>query len=291
MHSVYRGGAGEGHALRSTAGMRLLWIGSLVAMGSTSACFSLLTTTDGLSGPDRSDAGGGVVPAEAGALPDAAPGSDPTLHARWSFEEDAGILTFDTSGHGYDGKLNAGAFRTQGISGNAIRFDRAAGGNVIAPIGGFGSSSFTFAAWVKSTDTVSGQSRICGTGFGDWYVFLNFNRGFPFVEAQNAAAYWSSRSGLNPSIADDRWHHVAGVIDRTRATIRVYVDGAVVASDARSAKDAGAADTFGDSNARYDFYVGSQSTNPNLAFGGTIDEVLIYTRALDAAEIATIARR
>jgi Concanavalin A-like lectin/glucanases superfamily len=250
-------------------------------------CFSLFTSTSDLAGPPLGADGEGGV--DAGARPDAA---DPALVAYWPFDESAGIVVIDTSGHGHDGRLNAGATRTPGVLGGAIHFDRAAAGGVQATIVGFGLAGVTMAAWVKSTDTASSQSRVCGAGFETSYMFVNFNQGLPFLEAQTQRAYWGAGSRVTP-VADDQWHHLASVVDRSRQEIRFFVDGALAGVAPPAVKDAGADadDTFGNPAKSYEFVIGSESTNPALEFGGTIDEVRVYSRALDENEVASLARR
>jgi hypothetical protein len=234
------------------------------------------------------------APLDASSDTAAPPAGDPGLVARWRFEEESGILAVDSSGNARDGQLNAGASRTEGAVGRAVLFDRARFGNVTAKIPGAGTSSISALAWVKSVDTVSVQSRIVGSGSLTDYWFINLGKGAPFVEARTTEFYWGVGPGNHASIADDRWHHVAAVIDRPRRESRLYVDGTVVALAEPEARDAGgsdAGDTFGDPAVLREVTVGSQGPKVEIAFGGAIDELSIYYRVLDPAEIAAHARR
>jgi hypothetical protein len=271
-----------------------------VLLGFVSAvtgCFSLLTSTDDLVGPaagtqagDDAATDGSSDTASADAPPDA---GDPALVAYWPLDEDSGVRAFDTSGHGYDGLLNAGASRTQGRFGNAVLFDRDAGGTITAKIPGFGVSDLTLTAWVRSTDSVSQQSSVCGSGFDNAYLFLFFNKGYPYVGAQTELAYWDTAFVNKPFVGDNNWHHLAVVRDRTRSEMRLYVDGTLEVIGGPGWKDAGpdASDAFGSPEKEQLFFIGSMNMGPAVEFGGTIDDVRVYARALQDGEIWALATR
>ncbi len=247
-------------------------------------CATLLGCANFSASVAASDAGG-----DAG---DAGGGRDPALVAHWAFDEGAGIIAIDSSGHGHDGKLSAKASRTQGIFGGAVRVEPDETGNVTATIPGFGLSGVTFAVWVKTTDSVNTQSRVCGVGITpSCYAYVNFNKGSPFVEASTAAALWYVGSAT-ASIADDQWHHIASVFDRSRAQARLYIDGVVLGLDSPQPRDAGpdADDAYGEPAQVYQFNIGSGGTS-TTTFGGTLDEVRVYNRALAEDEIKALARR
>jgi hypothetical protein len=278
--------------------MRHAKIPALLGATLLSGCFTLLTSTDDLPGP-AADAGGrdGAfwrADVDTDTLVDSAP--DPKLVAHWAFDEGTGRLARDSSGNGHHGDLSNGATWTLGIRGNALAFERDAGGNVVAEVPGFGLSGLTVAGWVKSADTASTQTRLFGFGWEEGYFFLNFNMGFPFVECQTPYSYWGTGTAAMTSIADDTWHHVALVLDRSWPVMSLYIDGVEVARGGTSLKDAGpdvseASDGFGQPDASYLFSIGSQSATFAIAFGGVMDDVWLFARSLDASEIAVLAAR
>ncbi len=220
---------------------------------------------------------------------DAAPTPrDPTVVAHWSFDDGSGTVARDDSGHARHAILNDGVTWTSGLLGGAGAFARDAEGRVMARIPGFGTGSFSIAAWVKSVDMASVQSRVFGFEGPGAYLWLNFNMGHPLVEGQTASAYWGASPVSTRSIADDLWHHVAVVVDRSVPQILLFVDGAEASRGGSSDPDA--SDAFGDPATEYGFVVGSQSAAYELRFGGSIDDVWVYARALKAAEVETLAR-
>lgn len=79
-------------------------------------------------------------------------------------------------------------------------------------------------------------------------------------------------------IADGDWHHIAATRDHTTDSVLLYVDGAL--EDSSSAVfSSGFADTSG-------IYVAASGPDPMCCnFPGTIDEIALYSRALNAHEI------
>jgi hypothetical protein len=89
--------------------------------------------------------------------------------------------------------------------------------------------------------------------------------------------YLDTESGWH----DLPWHHLTGVFDDTADTMAVYMDGVLVDTTAQTSVsvDAGVAPT-----------IGGNADDAAADFTGLIDDVRIYSRALSAAEVATIAR-
>ncbi len=276
----------------------LAWL--VVGAVALPSCFTLLTNTDDLEGTAvDSGAADGDGSGQTDGAADTAPedplailARDPALVLRYSFDENAGLIAHDSSGHQRDGELNAGAAWTAGVFNGAIAFDRDAAGGTTSPCPGLGSSSLSASLWVKSVDTVGPQSRLFGYGWETGYCFLNFNMGSPALECQSAKAYWGSGLSVSP-IADGAWHHVAIVIDKGASQTRLFIDGAEGTRGEPYYKDAGpdASDEFGAPSSEYLFTIGSQSTTVAIRFGGVIDEFWLFARALQDSELAALARR
>ncbi|MFC1462982.1 LamG domain-containing protein, partial [Verrucomicrobiota bacterium] len=87
-----------------------------------------------------------------------------------------------------------------------------------------------------------------------------------------------------------RWHHVGAVLNRSAGTLSLFVDGKL---ETRISFEPGAAPAKGDDlTARALAALGVRIKNDaGLAFTGLVDGVLVYTRALSAKEIASLANQ
>jgi large repetitive protein len=236
--------------------------------------------------------GDGAVAGDGGCPP--AP-TDPTLVAWYPFEEGAGNKVLDCSSRrGRDGTaLASGTFaRTTGrvgsaldLGGNGACFDLGLASELPS-----GLEPFTVAAWIKprsfggpppagSTNPTPrwfighfGNSTGLGRGWGlgtDDLTEVEFK-----IFAINGAF-----DETTANIAQNAWTHVAGVW--TNGTLRLYVNAGTPADFATAlapALDPGA-----------HAWLGCRiPTEPT--YDGLIDDVRIYSRALSAEEIATLAR-
>jgi len=197
----------------------------------------------------------------------------------------------DSSGNGYHGTEKAGATYVAGKLGQAIHLD---GFDDYVAIQGLnyastGHTEVSVCAWVRTSSSDNekmiasfdrneywrltiGGPETGGPGLVGWHVMTDTGQ----------ADYGGSRR-----VDDGQWHHVAGVFDN--GTLTIYVD-----SGPETPAFGGS--TFGSGNLRYGFLgIGSEATEfngrPNATgyFGGDLDEVRIYNRALSQAEIAYLA--
>ncbi len=206
-----------------------------------------------------------------------------TLHA-----DMAGWYTFagrsandQSAGTAYDGTF-AGSATTviDAQRGEVLRLD---GDHDCVQIDGtFGDpTNVTLAAWVRfdSADTGGGEVISLGDHLGLRVDSPSFGVTAFFWDG---ASWQQINTGI--SLADGQWHHLAFSFDDTANTQTLYIDGVAVASAAFTASIAHPGwftyTRIGDhvSDAEHDF-----------SFNGLIDDVRIYTRALSAAEIATLA--
>jgi len=220
------------------------------------------------------------------------PPSTDGLEGFWRFEESGGATAFDSSGRARTGTLS-GAVRDSGLIGQAARFD---GVSSLVSFESPPTARITLSAWVNSDSL--GEfvfPRIVDTPD---YIFY-FGRRTADVDADiGSIKFFATKTvqdGIwhtaNNTIGDGKWYHVAVSYDGTDADNfpLVFLNGEVqpVGVDARSGDQARGV-------------VGEQTTTPGTAYigenaagerawDGLIDEVRIYSRALNRAEVAWIA--
>ncbi len=144
--------------------------------------------------------------------------------------------------------------------------------------------SFTFSAWIRTTDTASTIIRKGGTNGGDDYFPLvifdittgNLRLG---VSALENASDFTTITG-STSINDNDWHMVTGVRDTTSGYLYLYVDGV---SDATPVSDG----SSGTISPYHNLGIGAYYTDTNVAdfFTGQMKIISFFNRALPAAEI------
>ena len=109
---------------------------------------------------------------------------------------------------------------------------------------------------------------------------LGFSSDLIYFNAYDGSA-WYAATFSTTSVADFAWHHIAATFDSSDKTVRLYLDGGIVATNVLTK------------------YVVAPSTYPLTVgymyawasvwyFNGLIGEVCIYNRALSAEEIGDI---
>jgi hypothetical protein len=214
----------------------------------------------------------------------------PGVIAYWSFEEAGGGIAFDRSGMGHDGAL-VGAERGPGIRGRALRF--AAEGQHLdlgpSPRLNFPAlGSFTIAFWFATRDrsaTILSFRNALEPGADIW-IGLEADRLRALVRQDLGEAGPPAIAETDGS-NDGTWRHLAVV--RRGDAIELFVDGEI-RSRAVSPFAAGAitTDLRAAGQERYwtRFHL-RQFGNPHWV--GLLDELAIFGRALEPAEIAKLA--
>ena len=161
-------------------------------------------------------------------------------------------------------------------SGSALHFDGTDDIVRVPPAIQFapGAGSFTVECWVQVDDPTHLDGLVeCADGdfTNGWRLRHAANGAFLF--AVNGATATRTASG-GPAPASGAWHHVAGVLDTTLGQTRLYVDGALAATDAGGAPVAvtpTAALFFGKSGTAF--------------LKGSLDEVRVWSLARTEADI------
>lgn len=198
--------------------------------------------------------------------------------AHWPFDEGTGCVAAD-AGQTYPGTLgpncpDVSPDWTTGVRGNALDFDGTHDQVEVAHDPTLASlERITMAAWIQHGPTTNYRSIIDkrdapADGF-DLYLdpesrlFMRINQ----ATASSAVI-----------VGDGTWHHVAGTYDGT--TLRLYVDGVLQATQTANA---GLLET--EARLRIGHHYSEQS---RYSFDGKIDDVRLFSDALDADAIATL---
>jgi WD40 repeat protein len=183
------------------------------------------------------------------------------------------------------GTLKGGVTFAPGVAGQAFRLDGATRYVEVprSDLWGFGRRDFSIELWVQfravmpardighPTAVFIGCDEGNGPGLGHkWFFaygggFLNFH-----ISHANGKGGFYARAGFSPDL--DQWYHLA--VTRSEGTFTIYVDGAPVASE------------------KVDILIPNPDAPLTIGqaeglgfFSGLLDEVAIYDRALNSAEI------
>ncbi len=207
------------------------------------------------------------------------------LVAYWNFDETQGTVAHDRVGS-FDGTLSVtgASFVTGGISGRALRLDRAQNGFVrIGDWLGLTNGDYSIVAWVKTAPGDATESLIVlgkhEAYFNNGY-FLNVNHS-GFRGQDGKAMFFAGDPIPSPTsttiVNDGRWHQIVGVYQAGGSTL-LYVDGAPVEATTPSYPILGSPAALLIGGLQFEGV-------PQGLFTGWLDEIRIYRRALSAQEI------
>lgn len=209
----------------------------------------------------------------------------------WEFEEGTGTTAADSAGAN-PGAISGATWSSDGVRSSFLTFNGTTS-DIVNPAltlaAHSDTSTFTWAVWVlnstaaNNNDVIIGNRRD-GTGAeftprqftkvtvrqAEWHVNANGN--------DNLA--WTQGSGTPLEIPVGTWTHLAVVKDGT--TLTTYENGVQTGTKTL-------AESLASTSAMPFFIGGDAGSNDSEHFAGGIDDVRIYSTALDASEIATIA--
>jgi hypothetical protein len=209
------------------------------------------------------------------------------LVAHWTFDETAGLVVADDSGNRRDGLVSGAAFTSDGRFGGALHF--APGDSVTVERFPYATPSWTFSAWLRiagddvETDDFGTVISTEIMGEGGWQLQ---------TRGRSSGIYWTFAYWVGPGAGDyahyecvcfeqGRWSHATVVVDAGLGERSFYVDGRLAqSSPSSSAILPGSSDLF------MGKWQGEQRW-----FSGSIDDVAIYDRALQASEVAELDER
>ncbi len=159
-----------------------------------------------------------------------------------------------------------------------------------------GPDSFSMQAWIRTSRTtgwqvIAGWAQLAGDryhgGPGAYWLSVNDGR----ISAYNRDVNSGSTALTGPNVADGQFHHVAMVRDMAALELRLYLDGALAASQSLVGGAEGSIqrnDPVNDSQFSVGFFYTFWGGDPNYLFAGEIDDLAWYTRALGGDEIAAL---
>lgn len=215
----------------------------------------------------------------------------------WNFEEGSGNVSADTSGFGNIASRGAHAFwADQGAAAGVVpnsnyvlQFDgdrftnRAVAGATPIPTPSLvlSNNGFAISAWMKLTFLDNNYLAIAGVR-GESILLRNRKLGIVVLVDNGAGGSLRQEFLGNTTLSlDDKWHHVAGIMDKDRR-VSLYLDGILDGTFTASnvlysgETSAGPTGTYGQ------FSIGTTAGN-SYPFIGYIDNVRFYNHALSSS--------
>jgi hypothetical protein len=206
-----------------------------------------------------------------------------TVEAHLSFDQLDGVTVEDASANRLYGTVVNGPLLSPGIFGSAITLDGNQWVDLGKPVALRLAGSMTLSAWVRPTKFPADDAVIISSldreGLG-YQLDLTIDEGPRSIgfKIADASGQSMARYGKTP-VALDRWYHVAGVYDSELQTLDVYLDG--VLDDGCLVGQV----TERQLASRRNTFVGRRAGLRGFEFMGSIDEVMIESRAKPASEL------
>ncbi len=203
------------------------------------------------------------------------PPSPTTPTWEWRFNEGAGTTTVDASGNGMTGTLRNGTAWTAGVNGSGVTFD-GVDDYVSTPLNQ-NLANFTVAVWVRSP-AAPADGVTAGPVQREANFQINWNHGdanFRGAAGLRVSGHWYAASF--GALAGNTWYHLVATYDGE--TLRTYRNGVLITSNTQPS---GAPDPESKP-----LLFGKHATRDRF-FNGTIDDVKIFDRALNDAEVAAL---
>ncbi len=205
----------------------------------------------------------------------------------WRFDEGNGAIASDSSGNNNNGTLN-GPKWVNGKYGKALNFDGVDDWVGVPTLFSTSPSALTVSAWINSPLSKMGYVFYHGDNGelslqnGDLYV----NGSVKDPEVAGFGIKLSDGSGifvLSNSMKPNVWHNIVGVWVKGVA-LRIYVDG-VLAGESTTIPDLYPYDPGSGYQPTIGTYNSGFTGQPDRFFNGTIDNLMVYNRALSPQEV------
>jgi hypothetical protein len=208
-------------------------------------------------------------------------GTDPSLAGWWRLDEGSDNLANDSSGNGNLGVIQGTPTWVPGILDGALQFN---GTDCYVNCGNGPSlqmqNQITMAFWIKTPGFTRNWAAIITKGDASWRMSRSSETGNSVhMGIGGTTTVGNPWFDASKPIADNAWHHIAGVYDGT--TARIYIDG--VESASREATGQLATNSN-------NVLIGENEGGTGRLLSGTLDDVRIYSRGLAAEEILTVMK-
>jgi hypothetical protein len=204
----------------------------------------------------------------------------------WALNESSGTSAADSSGSGNTGTVSGTENWVNGKFNNAFDFD----GNSYIEISRPVQDDFTMCAWFQTTAVGGGGAHFEFMAILDAEVPVVSEGDFGFgIDSDGKLGYGGGGTGgldfvnvlTDDAVNDGDWHHGCVTRKASDGTTNLYLDGVLADTDtlATGSMDANATMRIG----------GFQDSGGNAKnFDGLLDDVRIYGRVLDAADITAL---
>jgi hypothetical protein len=216
-------------------------------------------------------------------LADEAGAAEPNLAAYWNFEEGTGTIAYDSASDN-DGQLMNGPVWTAGYINGGLSFD-GVNDYINVPddpsLRFTQSSSFSICQWVKPSTGGYFLSKMRANGarnvFGYQASWHSIYKYFSFVVEQSYIMN-TIVSTPNDSAPAGSWYHVSYVYQNR--SMKIYLNGQLSASGTFTG-------STGTTSPDKNMTIGVRSYDSifEMYFGGTLDDIRIYNRALTDTEV------
>ena len=206
--------------------------------------------------------------------------------AHWSCDQAGGSTLADSSGNGHDGAID-GATWIDGRFGSALHFD--AGNSVTVPSFPQATRSFSVALWFRAPVGDFDDSYLAVIGnenpsTGGWEMSVRLNASdlaYRFGYPLGGDAGTTYEHCQTDHVDLNRWVHLAAVVDADSMRLTLFKDSVLVGDS-----DLGGPIEPGNS----DLLLGRWSTDGRVLVGD-VDDIVVFNRALVAAEVALLYAR
>jgi hypothetical protein len=205
----------------------------------------------------------------------------------WQLDEGSGTHVADSSGAGNNGVLSGGAAWVAGHPGSALNFD-GTDGKVDVPDSASlePATAVTVTAWVRAEGSpgdyryivAKSETRCIAASYG---LYTGPDGGLQFYISKNRGTVYDRSPDAGARVWDGNWHLAVGTFDGH--TVRLFVDGAEVGSGTAHTGPLEYGLTDGN-----DLFIGDYPSCADREFVGTIDDVMIWNRALTTAEVTSL---
>jgi surface protein len=195
----------------------------------------------------------------------------------WNFDSRNSTHVLDNSTYKNDGLVYAGVtYNFSGARGGSANFNEAGYIDLEMPASLNINSTGTVSAWVKTSQSgypvvISNENWVTerngvALGFGDGQIIFDVCDNSNNVFVMSPSTYHNNQ-----------WHLITGTLNGTH--LNLYVDGVLSASELQSLNPISGV---------YNWTIGKDPNSANNFFNGSIDEVMIWNRALNPSEISAL---